>query len=193
MEPLCLTISLPPWCDEVEVAGSCYSDPLARMRLAVSLSRRNVEEGSGGPFGAAVFGAASGRVVAVGVNSVVRLNNAVLHAETMALMRAGARVGSFSLAATVNGGEGEALELYTSCEPCAMCLGAILWSGVRRVVFAARRDDAEHLGFDEGPVFPETFAYLRRRGVQVEAGPLRGEAREVLARYRALGGAIYNG
>lgn len=193
MESLRLTISLPAWCDELERVGTRYPSALDRMRLAVDLSRRNVAEGSGGPFGAAIFGTTTGRLVAVGVNSVVRLNNAVLHAETMALMRAGARVGSFTLAPSNEGRESEPLELYTSCEPCAMCIGAILWSGVRHVVFAARRDDAERLGFDEGPVFPETFAYLRRRGVLVEAGPLRDEAREVLSRYRALGGAIYNG
>lgn len=193
MEPLRLTIALPAWCDHLERVGAPYASALDRMRLAVALSRKNVEEGSGGPFGAAIFGAATGRLLAVGVNSVVRLNNPVLHAETMALMRAGARVESFTLASSTGGGGGEPLELFTSCEPCAMCLGAVLWSGVRRVVFAARRDDAERLGFDEGPVFPETFAYLRRRGVLIEAGPLRDEASQVLTSYRALGGAIYNG
>ncbi|ODT02843.1 MAG: hypothetical protein ABS52_11815 [Gemmatimonadetes bacterium SCN 70-22] len=200
MESLRLVIALPPWCEELERVGERYEAPLDRMRVAIALSRRNVEEGSGGPFGAAIFEASSGRLVAVGVNSVVRLNNAVLHAETMAVMRASARRGSFTLASSTGGGEegeggkgGEPLELYTSCEPCAMCLGAILWSGLRRVIFAARRDDAEALGFDEGPVFPDTFAYLRRRGVSVEAGPLREEARAVLASYRAAGGAIYNG
>ena len=209
MESLRLVIALPPWCEELERVGERYEAPLDRMRVAIALSRRNVEEGSGGPFGAAIFEASSGRLVAVGVNSVVRLNNAVLHAETMAVMRASARRGSFTLASSTGGAEGaeggeegeegkggkgaEPLELYTSCEPCAMCLGAILWSGLRRVIFAARRDDAEALGFDEGPVFPDTFAYLRRRGVSVEAGPLREEARAVLANYRAAGGAIYNG
>lgn len=203
MESLRLVIALPPWCEELERVGERYESPLDRMRVAIALSRRNVEEGSGGPFGAAIFEASSGRLVAVGVNSVVRLKNAVLHAETMAVMRANARRGSFTLASSTEGaaeregGEGgkggEPLELYTSCEPCAMCLGAILWSGLRRVIFAARRDDAEALGFDEGPVFPDTFAYLRRRGVSVEAGPLRAEARAVLADYRAGGGAIYNG
>jgi tRNA(Arg) A34 adenosine deaminase TadA len=197
MESLRLVIALPPWCEELERVGERYEAPLDRMRVAIALSRRNVEEGSGGPFGAAIFEASSGRLVAVGVNSVVRLNNAVLHAETMAVMRASARRGSFTLTSSTGGAEGgeggEPLELYTSCEPCAMCLGAILWSGLRRVIFAARRDDAEALGFDEGPVFPDTFAYLRRRGVSVEAGPLREEARAVLASYRAAGGAIYNG
>lgn len=192
MDPLRLVISLPPWCERLERLGEPHVTPVDRMRVAIELARRNVTEGSGGPFGAAIFGAASGRLVSVGVNSVVRLNNPIVHAETMALMRASARLESFTLTPPAEGG-GEALELYTSCEPCAMCLGAILWSGVRRVFFAARRDDAERLGFDEGPVFPETFAYLRRRGVSIEAGPLREDACRILTEYRATGGTIYNG
>ncbi len=203
-----LSIALPAFAADVERAGVVAGDARERMRLVVELSARNVETGSGGPFAAAVY-RASGALVAVGVNGVVRLNNPVLHAETMALMRAGARLGRYSLAQAPAGAalasgtpasiapqvtpRDEAFELYTSCEPCAMCLGAILWSGVHRVVFAARRDDAERLGFDEGPVFPETFAYLRRRGIRVEGGPLRREAVDVLERYRALGGPIYNG
>ncbi len=197
-----LAIDLPAFAAEVERAEPVLKEMRERMRLVVDLSARNVENATGGPFAAAVF-RASGALVSVGVNAVVRLNNPVLHAETTALMRAAARLGRYSLAlegasdASAPAGAvaagGEPMELYTSCEPCAMCLGAILWSGVQAVIFAARRDDAERLGFDEGPVFPETFAYLRRRGIRVEGGPLRREAVQVLERYRSLGGPIYNG
>lgn len=83
--------------------------------------------------------------------------------------------------------------LYSSCEPCAMCLGAILWSGVPRVVYAARREDAEAIGFDEGPVFPASVAYLRDRGIVLEPGPLREEAAAVLRVYVERGGLVYNG
>ena len=191
MTPLQLSITLPGWADELERVGEVHVDPTSRMALAVEASRRNVEMGTGGPFGAVLFGATTGRLLALGVNAVVRLRNPVLHAETMAVMRACARNETFTLAH--GSGTDEPVDLYSSCEPCAMCLGALLWSGVRRVVFAARRDDAERLGFDEGPVFPETFAYLRRRGVFVEQGPLRSEARDVMARYHSAGGPIYNG
>jgi len=81
----------------------------------------------------------------------------------------------------------------TSCEPCAMCLGATLWSGVRRLVFGATRDDAAKLEFDEGPVFPESYKYLEARGIEIVRGMLHDEAAAVLERYRALNGAIYNG
>ncbi len=159
------------------------------MRLAIDVSRENVERGTGGPFGAAIFEAESGRVVAVGMNSVVRYNNCALHGEMMAFMMAQQRVGSF----TLNSPGLPAHELYTSCEPCAMCLGATLWSGVRRLVCGAARDDASILNFDEGPVFPESYQYLEERDLQVVHNVLRDEARAVLELYRSKSGKIYNG
>jgi tRNA(Arg) A34 adenosine deaminase TadA len=74
-----------------------------------------------------------------------------------------------------------------------MCLGAILWSGVPRVVYAAHREDAEAIGFDEGPVLPGAAEHLGRRGIVLEAGPLREEAAAVLRLYAERGGPIYNG
>jgi tRNA(Arg) A34 adenosine deaminase TadA len=74
-----------------------------------------------------------------------------------------------------------------------MCLGAVLWSGVSRVVFAATREDAARLSFDEGPVFPESYDYLGARGVAVTREVCRAEAAQVFDRYLAQGGDIYNG
>jgi tRNA(Arg) A34 adenosine deaminase TadA len=159
-----------------------------RMRWVIDLVREQVRRGTGGPFAAAIFELDSGRLVGVGLNRVVPLNNCCLHAEVMAIMTAQARLGTYSL-----GLEGMPdHELVTSCDPCAMCVGAAFWSGVRRVVAGADRDDAMALGFDEGPVFPETFAYLAERGVQVERGLCRREAADVLAEYLRRGGEIYN-
>jgi tRNA(Arg) A34 adenosine deaminase TadA len=183
-----LTIALPAWAMPRERRGATYSTDEERMELAVALARENVERGTGGPFGAAVFEQGSGRLVAIGMNSVVRLSNSTLHAEIVAFMRAQAALGSYTLALPGS----PTHELFSSCEPCAMCLGAVLWSGVKRVVYAARRDDATRLAFDEGPVFPESFAYLRRRGIRIEGGPLRDAAREVMESYRASGAPIYN-
>jgi tRNA(Arg) A34 adenosine deaminase TadA len=73
-----------------------------------------------------------------------------------------------------------------------MCLGATLWSGVRGLVCGAAKEDATAVGFDEGPVFAESWAYLERRGVRIARGVLRDEAAAVLERYRAAGGVIYN-
>jgi tRNA(Arg) A34 adenosine deaminase TadA len=85
-------------------------------------------------------------------------------------------------------------ELFTSCEPCAMCLGAILWSGVKRVVCGASKVDAENIGFDEGPVFDESYTYMSNHGVTIEREVLREDAAAVLNLYASdESNAIYNG
>jgi len=165
-----------------------YATDEERMRLAIALARANVECGTGGPFAALVVESATGRLVSVGMNSVVRLTNCTLHGEMVAFMMAQRRLGSFTLAA-------DGLpphELVSSCEPCAMCLGAVLWSGVTRLVCGAARADATRLAFEEGPVFPESYRYLEERGVTIVRGVLREEARAVLELYRAKRGKIYN-
>lgn len=182
-------VTLPDWIDDVVDWERPYVTDEEKMRLAIALSRENVARDTGGPFGAAVFEEASGRLVSVGVNSVVRLNNSTLHAEMVAFQLAQARRGTFSLAAP----DLPVHTLATSCDPCAMCLGATLWSGVRRVLCGATRDDAMLLQFDEGPVFASSWAYLRRKGLEIRRGFLREEAVEAFALYRQRGGAIYNG
>ncbi|MDB4882585.1 MAG: CMP/dCMP deaminase zinc-binding protein [Gemmatimonadetes bacterium] len=189
MPQLDVHIDYPAWANEAIAWDASYPTDEAKMRLAIALSRENVERDTGGPFGAAIFERDSGRLVAVGVNSVVRLNNSTLHAEMVAFMTAQHRLGSF----TLNADHLPAHELFTSCEPCAMCLGATLWSGVRRVVYGADREDAARLQFDEGPVFPESYRYLEERGVVIVRNLLRDEAAAVLERYRAKCGPIYNG
>jgi tRNA(Arg) A34 adenosine deaminase TadA len=183
-----LQLTSPAWLPDFVAWDRAYADDEQRMGLVVGLARENVRHGTGGPFGAAVFAAESGRVIATGVNSVTRLHNSVLHAETMALMLAEARLGTYALAAP----GAPACELVTSCDPCAMCLGAALWSGVRRIVTGASKEDATALGFDEGPVFPASWIYLEERGVAARRGVLRGEAVAVLEYYRDSGGPIYN-
>jgi tRNA(Arg) A34 adenosine deaminase TadA len=188
LPPLEVRIDLPDWVPAAVDWERRYRTDEEKMRLAVRLSRENVERGTGGPFGAAVLESASGRLVAVGTNSVVRLHNAVLHAEIVAVMLAQRRLGTYSLAAAGL----PAHELVTSCDPCAMCLGAILWSGVRRVVCGAAREDATRLRFDEGPVFPQSYAYLEERGIAFVRGVCRDEARLVMELYRRRSGVIYN-
>src|SRR5690606_38945022 len=180
-------VDCPDWIDAVVDWDRHYTADEQKMRLAVDLAREDVERQAGGPFGAAVFGR-GGRLVSVGVNSVVRLANSALHAEMVAFMLAQRRVGSFSLAAPGLPHH----EIFTSCEPCALCLGASLWSGVTRVDFGATGEDVRAVGFDEGPVFAESHAYLARCGIRVEPGPLREAARAVLVRYRDLEGPVYN-
>jgi tRNA(Arg) A34 adenosine deaminase TadA len=183
-----LAIGAPRWVAELVDWDRAYEGDVERMRLAIALARENVARDLGGPFGAVIFERERGRVVAAGVNSVTRLASSTLHAEVLAIMLAQHRVRSFTLAVA----EGPRYELVTSCEPCAMCLGATFWSGVRRLVCGAAREDALAVGFDEGPVYPESYQYLQTRGIAVTREVLRPEAREVLELYRRQGGPIYN-
>ena len=184
-----VTFDLPDWIGDVVDWERRYTTLEERMRLAIDLSRENVLRETGGPFGAAVFESATGVLVAVGVNSVERLRNSALHAELVALVLAQHRLQSFTLKAESL----PAHELVSSCQPCAMCLGAVLWSGVTRLVYGADREDALRIQFEEGPVFPASFEYLERRGIEIVRNLLRDEARSVLDLYSERGGLIYNG
>ncbi len=179
---------MPRWVDDSVDWNRAYATDEDRVEVAIALARHNVAEGTGGPFGAAVFDSGTGQVVSAGVNLVVPLNNSTLHAEIVAFMLAQARLGRYSL----GGSDGGRFELVTSCEPCAMCLGATLWSGVQRVVCSATGEDARKLAFDEGPVFPESWRYLADRGIEIVRGVRRDEARAVMEAYRDLDGVIYN-
>jgi tRNA(Arg) A34 adenosine deaminase TadA len=183
-----VTIEYPPWVNQVVDWDAPLPTDEDRMRLAIRLSRENVDRGTGGPFGAVIVERDSGRVVSLGINSVVRYNNCTLHGEMVAFMMAQQRLRSFTL-----GAPGMPVhELVTSCEPCAMCLGASLWSGVKRIVMGASREDATRLNFEEGPVFPQSYAYLEERGIELRRNVLREDARAVLEHYRKTGGKIYN-
>ncbi|HUF49330.1 MAG TPA: nucleoside deaminase [Longimicrobiales bacterium] len=180
-------IACPAWAATAIDWTRNYASAEARMGVALACARANVAHETGGPFGAAIFDA-SGTLVSVGVNLVVPLNNSSLHAEIVAFMMAQATLSTYTLAAA----HLPAHELYTSCEPCAMCLGAVLWSGVRHVAWSALRDDANRLNFDEGPVFAASYHYLRARGISFEGGVLRAQGRAILESYEQRGGTIYN-
>jgi tRNA(Arg) A34 adenosine deaminase TadA len=187
--PVEVRLNLPAWVDRYwEKIPPCRTDE-EKMRLVLALARENVIQGTGGPFGAAIFRQGDLQPVAIGMNGVERLNNSVAHAEMLAIMVAEARLGSYTLRASA----GARHELFTSCEPCAMCLGALLWSGLSRLVCGAGRQDALNLGFEEGPVFPESYRYLEDRGIEIVRGVLAEEARAVLRMYEGSPERIYNG
>ena len=152
------------------------------MNFVIDLSRQNIERATGGPFGAAVFDA-DGRLVAPGVNMVIPQNCSILHAEMVAMALAQKVLGRFDL----SDGGCQTFSLFTSTEPCAMCFGAIPWSGVRRLVCGAARKDAEAVGFDEGSEAGEldcgTQAARHRRGHGCVPGKSRGRAQR-LCRFR---------
>jgi tRNA(Arg) A34 adenosine deaminase TadA len=181
-----ISFRYPDWIDQTVDWSRSYQSDEERMRLAIAVSRTNIEHG-GGPFGAAIFEMESGRIVSVGMDRVVSQNNCALHGEMVAFMMAQQRVGSH----TLDQPDLPAHELVTSCEPCAMCLGATGLSGVRRVISGAAREDAVSIGFDEGPVFPESYQYLKERGISFERQLLRDEARAVIQVYHDRGGKAY--
>jgi tRNA(Arg) A34 adenosine deaminase TadA len=183
-----LVLELPEWIDShIDEPRRNFDSIDARMRWVLALAKANVEHGTGGPFGAAVFDAGTGQVIGVGVNLVETAHCSIAHAEMMAIAIAQQRAGHYDL-----GSGGAVCELVTSTEPCAMCLGAIPWSGVRRVVCGARGQDACAIGFDEGAKPSDWVAALRERGITVVRDVLRAEAQAVLRQYAEAGGLIYN-
>ena len=157
-----------------------------RMQLAIALSRESVLKKTGGPFGAVVVHEETGELVSVGINLVTTAGLSIAHAEMVALSLAQLSVGQWNLS------HSGPLQLVTSCEPCAMCFGALPWSGISSLICGAGKQDAEAAGFDEGDKPGQWVESLQRRGIEVERGILRPEAAEVLAYYRDSGGSIYN-
>jgi tRNA(Arg) A34 adenosine deaminase TadA len=171
---------------EVCPDGAAYATVEERMSLVIELARTNVARQTGGPFGAAVFDVDTGKLIAPGVNLVVSTHAALAHAEMLAIALAGQALESFDLGV-------RATELVSSTEPCAMCLGAIPWSGVARLVCGARDEDARRIGFDEGDKPADWIGLLGRRGIEVVQDVFRSEATAVLEGYARAGGPIYNG
>jgi len=116
----------------------------ALMRKAIELSKENVENG-GGPFGA-VIATKEGEIVATGVNRVTASCDPTAHAEVSAIRAAAAKLGTFNLSG---------YEIYTSCEPCPMCLGAIYWARLDKMYYGNNKTDAKNIGFDDSFIYDE--------------------------------------
>jgi tRNA(Arg) A34 adenosine deaminase TadA len=182
-------LRLPGW-TQMFIANAARNYPTAdeRMRLVIRLAQLNIEHQTGGPFGAGIFESRTGRLIAIGVNLVESANCSIAHAEMVAIAVAQQAAGSYDLGSE----EGTAYELVTSAEPCAMCLGAIPWSGVQNLVCGARDEDARRIGFDEGAKPDHWVESLESRGIRVLRDVLREQAQAVLLDYQKRGGLIYN-
>jgi len=180
-------LSLPVW---VEPFLETWQTPLAtvgqRMQLAIALSAENVRQQTGGPFAALVINEETAELVSVGINLVTSAGLSMAHAEIVALSLAQKSVGEWNLS------HAGPLQLVTTCEPCAMCFGAVPWSGVKSLICGARKKDAEAAGFDEGDKPDNWVRSLQHRKIVVQCCVLRAEAATVLADYREDGGTIYN-
>ncbi len=181
-------LALPDWIESMDsVLQQQFPSNEDKMHLAIDLANINVEMGTGGPFGAAIFDSHSHRVISVGVNRVVPLNNSTAHAEMMAFMLAQKRLQRFRLDSPDHG-----FVLATSAQPCAMCYGACPWAGINQLLIGAQREDVESLTeFDEGPMPYDWIAGLQRRGIAVTQNVLREEARKVFVAYQKAKGISY--
>lgn len=137
------------------------------MKAAIELSRKGMENGEGGPFGAVVV--KDGEIVGVGNNKVTSSNDPTAHAEVVAIRDACKNLNTYQL---------EGCIVYSSCEPCPMCLGAIYWARPDRLFFACDRNDAAEIGFDDDFIYKEiplpveerqieTLQLLQKEGVKV--------------------------
>ncbi len=186
-----ITLSLPDWVQpELDKLPTHFATVEERMAQVIHFSRLNFMYKTGGPFAAGIFERDSGKLITMGVNRVVPSSCSSAHAEIMALSVAQKKLGTFDL-----GGEGQpAHQIVINGQPCAMCFGAIPWSGVRSVVTAAHGYEVEALtGFDEGPVHPNWIHELEKRDIEVITDVLRKEACNALAAFGRSGQIVYNG
>ncbi len=180
---------LPPWLQEhlskTDITCKSIED---QMRFVINLASLNIEHKTGGPFGAGIFDSKTGKLLSCGINLVESQNCSVLHAEIVAIIMAQKLLNNFDLGATGM----PSYQLVTSVEPCAMCLGAIGWSGIQKILCGARDADARMIGFDEG-IKPENWIEsFRNQGVIVTQDIMRQQASDVLKKYKNSGGLIYN-
>lgn len=185
-----LVWTTPDWAArELELLPGRIEQIESRMREVIRFARLNFERQTGGPFAAGVFERDSGRVVALGVNRVIVTGCSSAHSEVIALSLAQRAVGSWDL-----GGPGlPAHQLVVNWRPCAMCFGAVLWSGVRSLVIAGSGPELERLtGFDEGPVPPDWIEQLERRGIELIDDVLTDAACDVFRTFGESSALVYN-
>lgn len=141
------------------------------MKEAIRLSINNVEEGKGGPFGAVVV--KDGKIIARGVNQVTSNNDPTAHAEVVAIRNACTTLNTFQL---------DDCEIYTSCEPCPMCLGAIYWARPAKLYYANTKEDAAFINFDDKFIYDEIALPVEKRKLFTKQ-ILRSEALEAFKKW----------
>lgn len=148
------------------------------MQLAIQLAVQNVESGRGGPFGAVIV--KDGKLIAQGVNMVTALLDPTAHAEVTAIRQACAELQSFEL---------KGCSIYSSCEPCPMCLAAILWARCDRLYFASTAQDAKEAGFDDSHFYEQVAKPFTDRELPA-SNLLRQEGAKSFAAWRTFAGKI---
>lgn len=148
------------------------------MRMAIELATNNVESGTGGPFGAVIV--KDGAVVATGMNLVTGTNDPTAHAEVTAIRRACTELGAFEL---------KGCSIYSSCEPCPMCLAAILWARCDALYFASTAKDAANAGFDDSYFYDQVAKPFAERELPT-TNLMRAEGAKSFDAWRTFAGRI---
>jgi tRNA(Arg) A34 adenosine deaminase TadA len=189
--PVRVGLQLPAWVAGAIDHDRAYPEDADKVALAITLAGRNIEEATGGPFGAVLFGP-DDRVVSAGVNVVLPQSTSLAHAENMAYMLAQQSLGRARINIDADGQPCGPYTLATSAQPCCQCYGATVWAGVDRLLIGANADDVHELTeFDEGPLPCDWPGELARRGIEVVRDIARDRARQVLAAYGSGGGQRY--
>jgi len=149
-------------------------DKIKYMKLALELASENLKLQNGGPFGALVV--KDGKIIGRGNNQVVSHKDPTAHAEIIAIRQACEYINDHQL---------EGCEIYTSCEPCPMCLGAIYWARPKKIYFAASRHDAENAGFDDSYIYRELELPATERTIPTEQ-IMHKEAAEIFEKWSSL-------
>ena len=184
------SLDLPDWAvAELQELPEYLPTLQSRMATVIRFARLNFQRQTGGPFAAGVFERDSGRLIVIGVNRVMPLNCSSAHAEIMALSLAQKQLEVYDL-----GGPGlPAHQLVVNWSPCAMCFGAVLWSGIRSLVIAgAGQELGQITGFDEGPMPNEWRDELKRRGIELIEDILHEEAMADFRTFAASNEIVYN-
>ena len=163
----------PQWLLDIVAPGQIYPSDAAIMRRAIALTLAALERGQGGPFGA-IIAAQTGEIVAIAHNQARQELDVTAHAEVVAIRRATQALRRLELDAV----HGAPLRLFTTCEPCAMCVGAMFWARLPTVIAAARKEDAQAAGMRQEFALPTT-AFFARECIAYHPDFLREEALEI--------------
>lgn len=148
------------------------------IKRAIELSERGMDVNAGGPFGAVIV--KNGEIIAEGFNQVTSSNDPTAHAEVVAIRKACEKLNSFQLDDCI---------IYTSCEPCPMCLGAIYWARLKSVYYACTKEDAAEIGFDDNFIYDEIEKDIEKRNI-IFRNLDREEGRKVFKKWEAKEGRI---
>lgn len=184
-----MKINFPDWLISLEKRISQenkWSDPQTAVHLTLEVLKEVIERKSGGPFAASIW-EKDGSCIALGINLVLPSGFSFAHAEMLAISRAQQTLGLVDLSL-----HSRPLVLVSSCEPCAMCYGGTLWSGVNELYYSATKEDAESIGFHEGRKPCDWVEACFEQGVLVHPEIDREKGAQLLNKYAESGGAIYN-